>query len=354
MQFRRSGQRDERRRRVLIDETTADSGQANLHQSIPVEQGGYSAAALRENQPYLTDVIPQRLRTWCLLVVLAASAVYGLYYGSTRTATDFPEVAERLSLVGTGTVAAWFSSAVLLLAALGSGMVYLVRRHKVDDYRGYYRFWGWLAGWCVLASLETTTGIHDALQGVIALLPLTVSPEEYQWGWLLTVALTGLFLGTRMTIEVRDSYWTNCFWFPAIVAYGLVMLIQFEVNGVQAWLPEVLTPGLLILVAHVCLVGTIWMEARHVVREAQGLVAPAKVKTARLPVEVDPDSEEVETEFPEPVVEEEDVAAEINWCEEESEDQADHDAQRIQKKLSRAERKRARRQRRKERRKQAA
>ena len=365
MQFRRSGQRDERRRRALIEETAGDSGQAALRPLSSVDQGGSSAAALLENQPHLTDLIPLRLRTWLLLVLLAASAVYGLYLGSTHGSLSGTGDANRLSLEGPGTLAAWFSSALLLVAAAGSGMVYLLRRHKVDDYRGYYRFWGWLAAWCVLASLETATGIHQSLQGAIAALPIAISAEEFRWGWLIAISLGGLVLGTRISIEVRDSYWTNCFWVPTVAAYAMVMLLQFEIGWVQSVLAAPLTSGMLLLIGHVTLAGTIWMEARQVFREAQGMVSPKRVKLKQVnePVEeavefaaaeneAGIDTEPVEDEYELRDETREPVAAED--CFDENGQELDQQARRIRNKQSRAERKRDRRQRRKDRRRQAA
>jgi hypothetical protein len=365
MQFRRSGQRDERRRRALIEETTGDSAQAAPRPLSSVDQDGYSAAALRENQPRLTDLIPLRLRTWLLLVLLAGFAVYGLHWASMQGSLVGPEEANRLALEGPGTLAAWFSSALLLVAAAGSGMVYMLRRHKVDDYRGYYRFWGWLAAWCVLVSLETATGIHQSLESAITTLPIAISAEEFHWGWLIAISLGGLFLGTRMTIEVRDSYWTNCFWIPTVAAYAVVMLLQFEIAWVQSVLAAPLTSGMLLLIGHVTLAGTIWMEARQVFREAQGMVASKEVKVKQVtePVEKVVERAVVEEETAIEMVPVEDeyelleevdepVAADDDY--DENGEELDQQARRIRDKQSRAERKRARRQRRKERRRQAA
>lgn len=371
MQFRRSGQRDERRRRVLIDEGTGDSGQTATSHPSSSDHGGYTAAARVENQPRLTDLIPQRFRTWLLLGLLATAAIYGLQQGASQpwpgTENSVAESFDRLALEGPGTLAAWFSSLCLLVAAAGCGMVYLLRRHKVDDYRGHYRLWLWISAWCVLASLETATEIHQTLQAVVATLPLVVSADEFRWSWLIVVALGGLILGTRLTVEVRDSYWTNCFWLPTLAVYGAVMLLAFEVGWVQALLGESVTSGLLLIIGHATLAGTVWMEARHVFREAQGMI-PANKRNASLrpepavtsskptAAEVDESSASGDPEGDEyqlacesgPGYNEEPGAETGGWEEEDGEEKP------LPRKLTRAERKRVRRQRRKERRRQAA
>ncbi|MFP6575548.1 MAG: hypothetical protein VB912_10375 [Pirellulaceae bacterium] len=361
MQFRRSGQRDERRRRVLIDEATGDSGQVASSQPSSGDHSGYTESARLENQPRLTDLIPQQLRTWLLLVLLAAAAIYGLQQASSRLLTGSEEVVNRFGLDGPGTLAAWYSSGLLLVAAGGCLMVYLVRRHKVDDYRGHYRLWLWVSAWCLVASLETATEIHRSLQAAVMGLAGSLSAEELNWGWLIAVSLGGLVLGVRISIEVRKSYWTNCFWLPAVAAYLAVMLLAFDVSWIHHVVKAPLTGGLLLLIAHTALAGMVWMEARHVFRDAQGLIPAKKVKArsvsepveesprqvpvASAPVFTDPEDKEYLL-ADDPV----DQVVEENWLEETD----DLEEQRIRRKQQRAERKRLRRQQRKDRRRRVA
>lgn len=367
MQFRRSGQRDERRRRVLIDEGTGDSGQTATSRPSSGDQSGYTAAARVENQPRLTDLIPQRLRTWLLLVLLAGSAIYGLQKGSVQPSltSESPVVNSFncFSLEGPGTLAAWFSSGFLLVAAAGCGMVYLLRRHKVDDYRGHYRLWLWVSAWCVVASLETATEIHRSLETLVAALPVTVSGEEFHFGWLIAVSLAGLILGVRIMIEVRDSYWTNCFWLPAVGAYSAVMLLAFDVSWIETIVVYPLTDGLLLMIGHTALAGMVWMEARHVYRDAQGINLVKKVKPAAgdeslaaTPGEVDGWKDSEGTFEADDALDDETVSAEDEeaWDETSEWEEDNLQVKSVPNKLTRAERKRARRQRRKERRQQAA
>ena len=145
----------------------------------------------------------------------------------------------------------------------------------------------------------------------------------------------------------------------------MVILLQFEITWVQSVLAAPLTSDMLLLIGHVTLTGTIWMEARQVFREAQGMVAPREVNVKHVaePVEkavvraaveeedviemvpVD-DGYELSEEVEEPIAVDDDY--------DENGEELDQQAKRIRNKQSRAERKRARRQRRKERRRQAA
>ena len=82
MQFRRSGQRAERRRRVLIDETVtapvaaqqapAGAG-AESATPDPAELRNYAEAALAIHQPRVTDLIPTRRWTLVVLLLTACS-----------------------------------------------------------------------------------------------------------------------------------------------------------------------------------------------------------------------------------------------------------------------------------------
>jgi hypothetical protein len=145
----------------------------------------------------------------------------------------------------------------------------------------------------------------------------------------------------------------------------MVMLLQFEIAWVQSVLAAPLTSGMLLLIGHVTLAGTIWMEARQVFREAQGMVSPKKVKLKQVHESVE-EAEEfaavvkkagietvpVEDEY-ELLEEVEEPVAADDCCDEDGQE-LDQQAKRILNKQSRAERKRARRQRRKERRREAA
>src|SRR3569623_359665 len=72
MDFRRSGQLDERRRRVLMDEIAsppaADQAQA-INGSAKGPGRAYHAAVLSERQPKVTDLLPVR-PLWLVVVLL--------------------------------------------------------------------------------------------------------------------------------------------------------------------------------------------------------------------------------------------------------------------------------------------
>ena len=73
-----------------------------------------------------------------------------------------------LDLDGEGSLAVWFSSTTLSLAALAAILVYSVRRHKKDDYHGHYRIWLWAAMCWGLMSIDETSSLHEGFKELMA------------------------------------------------------------------------------------------------------------------------------------------------------------------------------------------
>src|SRR5688572_23347716 len=81
MDFRRSGQLDERRRRVLMDEIASPNDADNPDSALAA--GGaakgpvraYSAAVLAERQPKVTDLLPVRPLLALALILLALTGI---------------------------------------------------------------------------------------------------------------------------------------------------------------------------------------------------------------------------------------------------------------------------------------
>ena len=114
-----------------------------------------------------------------LLALLAISIATGLeaLYGHVAlgyTSLRIDQV-PAVDLAAPGSVADWFSSC-LLLAAAGLGILtYLIRRHRVDDYRGRYRMWYWMVPLLVIASLDQVSDLQTSLR--TALLVLAGIPD---------------------------------------------------------------------------------------------------------------------------------------------------------------------------------
>ena len=173
MEFRRGGHRDVRRRRALIDEPDTALATASRESSRPSGADAspseparrYSDAALSPRQPRVIDLIPIRRWTNLVLAALLLSGAAGIeaLYGHLaleNTAFDVSQL-PAIDLSERGSVATWFSSAMLAACALFGLLTYQLRRHRVDDYRGRYRMWCWVIPMFLLASVDQVAGVQE-------------------------------------------------------------------------------------------------------------------------------------------------------------------------------------------------
>src|SRR5262245_21590790 len=163
MDFRRSGQLDDRRRRVLMDEIAsaaeAPTGDA-AGATTPLR--AYSEAVLASRQPKITDLIPVRpfLVTMIVLVALTGIAALETIRICLRTSAwgnSAHPLAHRfaaLDLASRGNVGAWYGACLLAIGSAASLIILSVRCHRVDDYSGRYRVWFWAAAALLWGSLD--------------------------------------------------------------------------------------------------------------------------------------------------------------------------------------------------------
>jgi hypothetical protein len=242
---------------------------------------------LSERQPKVTDLLPVR-PVWVFVAlvlglagVVAIEAIHiqavGLQVGEGAAHLAALDATQR------GSLAAWYSSAMLALAAALALVVFGIRAHRVDDYRGQYRVWLWTAATLLWLSVDAATGIHDALGfGLTILAGQQVFTGSLAAGCTLTwIAVYGLVLGTlalRLAFEIRSSLLSLMSLLAAGGLYVYASLMQLDVLAA----PVVLAPGVAqtstVLFANLALLGTVGFFARHVYLDATG----------RLKVHIDP------------------------------------------------------------------
>ncbi len=287
MEFRRSGQRDERRRRVLLDERLTSSEGENptagddRPAALDAEGRAYSLAALAQHQPPITSWLPKKI--WKLLVILlsggiAIAAIETLYARVyLHLPADLQSSLAVLDLQARGSLAAWFATVTLFCGAIASLLVYAIRRHRLDDYRGRYRVWQWTAGLFVIGSLDAATTSHAALQ------PLMIHLTGYKllgdgaiWPVLLLGTLVGLWL-LRLGFEMWTSRLATLFLCLGGGTYLAAVIGHFHPEIVARGAEGVLFASSTLLAGHFCLVFAVALFGRHVDQEAQG-ERPMRVK----------------------------------------------------------------------------
>jgi hypothetical protein len=271
---------DDRRRRLLTEESTAEPSKTRVGApSSPMP--GYADAARRQHQPHLTDVVPLRPWVHAALVALAAlgvSAVVAAYLFVPH-ATDgrWP----LLDLGRDGSLAAWLGAVALACAVPASLLIYSVRRHRLDDYRGRYRMWLAAVPVMLWLSLEQTAALGDTLREAL------YGVTGWSWFaaaapyWTLTLAGLLIALTTRLAFETRGCRTATA----GVILAGLLVCSGFVVklgwislSGDQA---RTATEAGLYLTASLLLLSSLTLYARHVVLAADGKLA-VRMKRPRI------------------------------------------------------------------------
>jgi hypothetical protein len=320
MDFRRSGQLDERRRRVLMDEIAAPS--ADAEKSQPTAAKGpvraYNESVLSDRQRRVSDFIPVRPFKVVALILLLLTAVAGIeaLYIFTAPPGGFAILTKArhphhalgdqpfaaLDLAARGNIGSWFSSLLFaggMLTILG---LLSIRAHRVDDYKGRYRIWWWVAAAFAWASIDVATGLHDALGQGVQLLAGDNLPGGRTLLWIGVSGVAFGTLGIRAAFEVWSSLLAVVFSSVAALLYFACIALSLDMIPLEAGtvLKTVIASSLTLL-AHVCVVTSVVLYARHVHLDAQGRLmvsadpaAKAKKKSkskAKLAVVSDDDDE---------------------------------------------------------------
>lgn len=282
--------RDDRRRRALMDDRNDSGGRksestedvSTIDEEVSVSRRrkrSYTASARRKSQLTIVDMIPRRW--WALLLVwlglgavatLVGSWVWGVRENATTAdfasmgVPPWSEVAARAHQ--------WTLSLTLTLAAFVSAQIYVIRRHRADDYRGHYRIWTWAAVGFILASFDATVGLHRwvlfEVLGQVSRQPSEASLWVLDW-ILLPV---GMLVAIRLVWEMWGS---KAKW--GVIAATLGMLSA----GFLPWgmgMTEAESTAcirLMLLGSSCCILASLITYGRYTLLDAHGLIVP-KVK----------------------------------------------------------------------------
>ena len=231
----------------------------------PSVLGRYHEKALRRNQPRLTDLIPRSLWAYLSILLLGIISVYGIHRGYRWAETAELAPAGLFELLAPGSISAWFMSFLLLLIAAASVQLYLLRRHRMDDYRGNYRCWLWIGIVAILLSIDAATGAHRMLSMVIEPMEIDGVWSNASAWWVAVLSLICGYQMIRVLIETRYR--------PLICltsACGLTALIAAAVITMGLWPQATLAAkALLIHSGLLAYVMAIWFFARRIYLDAQ-------------------------------------------------------------------------------------
>jgi hypothetical protein len=159
-------------------------------------------------------------------------------------------------------------------------LIYSIRRHKLDDYRGRYRWWlVGAAAWFVM-SVDATCGIHQLFAATMIHLTGYTGPGGGVLWWLGLSGVVLCGLSVRIAWEMRVCR-------PAVSAYlsalGFWTIgLAIQMSGVNLGsLGNVLPAEIARLLGHLSLLLGLSIYARHVILHAQGLLPARKRKAAK-------------------------------------------------------------------------
>jgi hypothetical protein len=228
-----------------------------------------------DQQARITDFIPRRPGVVALWFFSALTVITGIT--AAHCCVDQWSVAlggMDLSALRFGTdsgsgLASWFSSMMLVGASLVAVLIYALRRHKSDDYRGRYRIWMW-AGICWMAmSIDTVSGLHALLQNIIAQVAGSTVWGDGSILWIgSAVSLIGV-VALALTMDMRSCRIAVASMVLSAIAYAVTIVGHFEL---VVAVPSVLLTTASAMCGHLFLLASMTLFARHVILDAEGLL----------------------------------------------------------------------------------
>jgi hypothetical protein len=235
----------------------------------------YSEAAGVEHHPQVTDFLPRRYRSIGMLAfagVAATAAVETLHQFIVPISSTYGFATTAAFDLAASGVAAWLSAIVLLLAAATCMLIYSLRRHRVDDFKGRYRVWTAAAGACALMSLVSVAPVHRLLTAVAAdYTGWTALRGDAAW-WILAGGLPCIWIAVRAWLDARESTLAAVSLAGAFALYGVAVGSYLSAESFGSSSKEaMLTCGARLLANWLLLIGVV-SYGRFVVLDVQGLI----------------------------------------------------------------------------------
>jgi hypothetical protein len=244
-----------------------------------------------ESQTRLTDLVP--MHPMLLAIVFVAgfgiiALLEGLYLWTWNAAPRIGQIA-ALDLAGRGSLATWFSSLMLAMAAATAGLVYTVRRHRLDDYRGHYRIWLWSAACWLLMSMDVTANLHDGFGQVMVWLTGTRLFGDGSAWWLVVFGFLIAAISLRLLVDMRYCLPSAAALVATAACFAVSLGFHFRCVPLQQlkWPPvdEAVRAVAINKAAMLCgsfliFTAMLW-HARYVILDAEGLLPRRRRRRGR-------------------------------------------------------------------------
>lgn len=292
--FGRSGQRDDRRRRLMTDEGLADEPAEDQAGADPPRRRRskrrtaqhYGNAEFLNQARRVVDLVPLRL----LIIWPLFAAGLATIAGIEALFASMPEIAggARLAafdLAGTGNLAAWFSSLMMLAATWMALMVYSVRCHRVDDYRGRYRVWLWTALCWFVAASDQAANLHQGVQQMMVRLSGTALYGDGDLWWIIAYLLLATAIGSRLLLDMWECWLSTAVLLLAAATYLATALLRLGVVVCASAAEEVMAISGTEMAGNLLVLLAMALHARHVLLDAHGLLQRKRPAAGKPPVD---------------------------------------------------------------------
>ncbi len=276
--------RDDRRRRNLAEDSANESLSSTTATAPAAKPAGkgerYTAAGRREHRRHTSDFIPRHGFSLTVWLGTGLAIVAGLLVGFVKLSGASSDVSGLSVLFDAGrgaSLSTWFSSLLFGLAAAGSVLVYSIRRHRLDDYRGSYRLWLWCAAAWLVMSIDATANLHTPFSAAMAQATGWSMLGGAAW-WIGIWGGILAILALRLLLEVRECRTATLGYTMVFSLWGAALATDY------GWLAAGEHATLLAmggrLLGDVFLLFSVAAYGRHVLMDAEGLLKarPAKPK----------------------------------------------------------------------------
>jgi hypothetical protein len=300
--FRQSGQRDDRRRRLLAEDATGfgvnPSAAVSTDDASPSPKPNhYGNAEFLAELPRLIDFLPRNLVVIFLVEMLGLAGLaglVGLHFWSLEHPALFRESGwNAFNLSQHGGLGTWISALCLLAASFTALAIYSVRRHRADDYQGRYRIWLWATVGLFLFATDLSAGLHPFFQHLLVQWTGTPLWRGGELWWIIPAALLFAALGSRVLVDMWPCRLAMASLAAGAAVYAISLLAGLQILVGDDPLQQVLLPRGTALLGHFFLLMGLLYQARYVRLDAEGLIRrrPRESK----PGEETPEAESADT-----------------------------------------------------------
>jgi hypothetical protein len=265
-----------RLRRVLSEDlSTSTVTYTTASDRAPGDTPRYGAGANIENHPQVTDYVPRRFRTMSLILA-AGTGLIGLAETIAHQADTLSTVvgvsAAQLTETLSNQLVSWASAVALVVTAAYARIVFLLRRHRLDDLRGRYQAWR-LAGWlAILLSANCVMSYHSVLAQMIGHLtgwhPLG---GDAAW-WIIPGIVVGGWVMLRLILDASECRSALLALIVSALCFILAIACAAGWTPLQSAIWSAILTRSLPLVGYLCVLAGTLLTARYVVLDVQGLI----------------------------------------------------------------------------------